>query len=187
MGSEVFLGYDLVEDCFLKLVVLNLEPEIILTFGWQTFQKFIHLIQNLFSKLAQIIFPIFIQLQNKFSQSFALRSKVELGFLIEVDKNTPDPLALFPVNFFSADHALNTEHESHPDVNGPWLSDWVQSRNQFRKAELFNGCGNTSFDLVLHELGGGYGFFDDGQDYVLGEGVHFFVQPAHHLVQAHQG
>ena len=33
MGSEIFLGYDLVEDCFLKLVVLYLKPEIVLAFG----------------------------------------------------------------------------------------------------------------------------------------------------------
>ena len=33
MGSEVFLGYDLVKNCFLKLVVFDLEPEIVLAFG----------------------------------------------------------------------------------------------------------------------------------------------------------
>ena len=187
MGSEVFLGYDLVKNCFLKLVVFNLEPEIVLAFGWQTFQKFVHLIQDLFSELTQIIFPVFIQLQYQFGQSLALRSQIELGFLVEVNEDTPDPLALLPVNLLGADHALNAEHESHPDINWSWLSHWIQGGNQFWKAELLYGCGDAPFDLVLHELGGRYWFFYDGQDYVLGEGVHFFVQATHHLVQTHQG
>ena len=98
----------------------------------------------------------------------------------------PNPLALFFINAFSSNHTFDAKHQSHSNINRPRFSHWIQSWDDFRKAQLFDCCGDASLNLILHELWCCDWLLDDGKDDILGKLIHSLVKLSHHFVQAHQ-